>query len=87
MWVKLTQGRLGGKEYLKQITDAVFFGELLDITIGAFFELCISGYINISCNSQISFGEKASYFTACVGVFLCLFVLPCAFIWVLSHEK
>lgn len=76
-----------GQDYGKSLRNNLFFTEIIVINIEAYLELLISGYINYRFPLSTTDGEVFGQYVAGYAFITCLFIMPCANIWVLIQNK
>jgi hypothetical protein len=83
LYVKIT--KKGGK-YLKSLSDTLFYGEVIIISIESFIEFLIAGYLNQRYQLFTAYGETFAVFTSYYCLLLCCIVLPLVMIFILRQE-
>lgn len=74
-----------GGAYMSKLGDCLFYGELLFLTMEAYLEFLIAGYLNLSEPLGTTDGEIGADVLAWYVVMLCLIIIPLLFIYILSR--
>lgn len=61
------------------MNNQLFYSEIILIAIGAYFELVISGYLNLKEPINSTNGERYAYFLGLFSTILAVIALPFAF--------
>jgi hypothetical protein len=86
MWLAVkVSGRSG--ESLKNTIQSLFFGEILMISLEAYIEILIAGYLNFSFKLSTTFGEQFAVYVAYYCLALSLVLLPFVMIYILCNKK
>ena len=75
-----------GSDYRKELKKSLFFGEIIVINLEAYMELIIAGFINYSFPLNSTDGEIFGLYVSWYAFITCLFIMPCANIWVLYQN-
>ena len=71
-----------GKETKKDLVASIIWGEILMISLEAYFELLIAGYLNFSFQLHTTNGEVFAIYVAYYCLILSLIVLPFVMIYI-----
>ena len=72
------------KSYRKNLQNRLIIGEWVLISLEAYFEFLIAGYLNISYSLKNRTGEITGYFTAFYSITVAAIILPSLMIYVLT---
>jgi hypothetical protein len=75
------------KKYLNMMVEKLFFSEFIDICLGGYMELLISGYLEFSYPLTTNPSEVQALIVGLVSLAITMFVLPSMLIWVVIQDK
>jgi len=73
------------KELQKRIAEDLFYSEIMILSMEAYIEFLISGYLNLQEPITSTFGEAMSVGIGWYSVVITVVVIPVLFVYVLSH--
>ena len=71
----------------ESLKNRLIFGEVISISIAAYFEFLISGYLQTRKPLDTTNGECFGGFVAIIGLILVLLAMPAAFGYLLTRSK
>ena len=74
-----------GKRLQKSMNKSLFYSDILTLTIEAYIEFLISGYLNMTTRLMSTNGEIISNIVGLYSLFMCLIIIPLVFIYVLKQ--
>ena len=83
LFVKITKI---GEQYFNELRDTLFYGEIIVISIEAYIELLIAGYVNYRYQLDSTGGEKFAVWVSYYCLFMCLVIMPFFSIYILTRE-
>ena len=83
LFVKITKK---GEQYCNQLRDTLFYGEIITISIEAYIELLIAGYLNYKYQLNSTGGEIFAVWVSYYCLFMCLVIMPILSIYILTRE-
>ena len=72
---------------MQNLSDSLFYGEIITISVESYLELLIAGYINISNRLESPFGEKVAVWVSFYCLLMGLAILPVLSIYILTRDK
>lgn len=75
-----------GQENLKSLMKSLFWGEILVISLEAYIEVMIAGYLNYEFKLNSTFGETFAGYVAYYCLALSLVVLPLVMLYILCNK-
>ena len=76
-----------GKWILNRLHYDVFYSDVILLTTEAFFELCISGYLELNKPLNTFIADRMSILIGYLCMILAFFVFPCLLFWVVIQDK
>ena len=69
--------------YQQELQKGLLIGEWVTISLEAYFEFLIAGYLNISYSLREKTGENAGYFTSFYSLVVAVLIMPALMIYIL----
>ena len=74
--VKVTNNKYGGKQFVYNQSQKLFFGPIIELYIQGYFEFLISSIMTIKMGNYTVVGEKISLFLASLNLLVTVLILP-----------
>jgi hypothetical protein len=75
------------KKHAKDLKEQLFFGEIIMISLEAYFEFLIAGYMNYLFHLRSTNGEYIAYLTCFYSLGVALVILPFFMLYVMSRPQ